>query len=239
MYETNPILSAVAPSQWLADEARCGMWRDHRIEVIPNGLSLDMYHPHSRDWARQELDLVTSQSVVLTVAERLGERRKGTDILIEALENVSLPLTLVTMGKGTIRIRNPTITVRNLGYVASEHQKSLVYSAADLLIHPALVDNLPNVVMEAMSCGTPTLAFSVGGIPEMVHPGQSGWLALDVSPHALATELTTAIDDIRRGQDYRHSCRSIAEHDYSVALQADRYLQAFSSLANLPTDVSV
>ena len=52
-----------------------------------------------------------------------------------------------------------------------------LYSAANVYVTPAIEDNLPNTVMEALACGTPVVAFNTGGIPDMVDHLQNGYLA--------------------------------------------------------------
>jgi len=89
---------------------------------------------------------------------------------------------------------------------------------------------LPNVVMEAIACGTPVVGFPVGGVPEMVNPGSTGWLMDEVSPEALARTLDVALDDLDRGVDLRERCRAQAEAEYDVSIQAKRYLELFRSL---------
>src|SRR5262249_14187929 len=111
-----------------------------------------------------------------------------------------------------------------------ERIRALAYNAADLLVHPAPVDNLPNVVLEALACGTPVLGFRIGGVPEMVRPGQTGWLAQEVSAAALARGLDAALQDLAQGVDLRPSCRAVAEAEFDDAVQAQRYLQLFRSL---------
>src|SRR5207302_691948 len=98
---------------------------------------------------------------------------------------------------------------------------------ADLLVHPAPVDNLPNVVMEAIACGTPVVGYPIGGVPDMACPGKTGWLASDVSASALADALDGALADLARGRDYRDTCRAVAEDEFDVTLQAERYARLF------------
>ena len=75
--------------------------------------------------------------------------------------------------------------IKSLGYIQDEITLRISYNAADILLHPAQVDNLPNTVAESMSCGTPVLAFSTGGLTEMVIPSESGWLAKDLKKESL------------------------------------------------------
>ena len=111
-------------------------------------------------------------------------------------------------------------------FSTTSDEKRLAYSAADALLHPAPVDNFPNVVLEAMACGTPTIALPVGGLPEMVRPGVSGWLADQATPAALGD----AVDRALLGDRLRESCRDLAKREYSLDLQGQRYVQLFAEL---------
>jgi len=224
-------LVAVSPSRWLACEASRGFWKDHRVEVIPNGLPLEIYKPIGKNLSRTALDIGTNAPVLLMAAYNLNARRKGGDILVKALQKTSLrPLTLVTFGRGAFRVKNDDIKVYQMGYVNPERVKALVYNASDLLIHPAPVDNLPNTVMEAIACGTPVVAFPVGGVTDMVRPRRTGWLADEVSPEELAETIDSAIEDMRQGVKLQDSCRDVAKAEYSSELQAKRYIELFESL---------
>ncbi len=231
LFAKYPNLVAVCPSRWMAQEAIRGLWRGHRVEVIPNGLPLGVYGLIDKRLARMTLGIETSAPVVLSAAENLNERRKGGKILVEALRKVrTRPLALITLGRGSLPIAAEGITLYSLGYIDHERRKVLAFNAADLLVHPAPVDNLPNTVMESIACGTPVVGFAVGGVPDMVRPGQTGWLAKEASPETLSAKIDVALGDISHGMNLRESCRAIAETEYSSDLQAQRYLKLFESL---------
>jgi glycosyltransferase involved in cell wall biosynthesis len=224
-------LAAVNPSTWLKRQAQQGLWARHRVEGIPNGLPLDVYCPMDRGRARSELGLPATGPVLIAIATNLAERRKGAALLIEALRRLPpRSMTLITLGAGHLDCDIEGIDVHPLGYVADERTKMLAYNAADLSVHPAPVDNLPNTVMEALACGTPVVGFPIGGVREMVRPGETGWLADDVTGDALARALSNALEQVAGGVDLRKSCRVVAEAEYGADLQADRYVALFRSM---------
>jgi glycosyltransferase involved in cell wall biosynthesis len=233
LLEAFPHMVAVTPSRWLAREAQAGLWRGHRVEVIPYSLPLDVYLPLDRTLARKALGIDKPGPVLLISAQNLTERRKGGGLLVEALRYVSRrPLTLVTLGSGRLRFEAEGVHIYPLGYVDHERTKVLAYSAADVFVHPAPVDNLPNVVMEAIACGTPVVGFAIGGVPDMVHPGQTGWLCNEISSRALASVVDVALGDVQDGNDLRASCRSLAEAEYAPHRQAEYYIELFRSIAS-------
>ncbi len=266
-------LIVVAPSRWLAEQARRGLFAEHRVEVIPYGIEkgVHLWHdleiarsmswttevgarfrqfsefhrlqgkldrryegtffPAPRDEARASLGIRPAGPVLLLAAFDLTERRKGAHLLPHLWKQIEQrPLTVLTMGHGSIRIDDPLIEVHPLGNVDDDAKKTLVYSAADALLHPAPVDNLPNVVLEALACGTPAIAMPVGGVPELVRPDVSGWLADSATPDALARAVDRALRDLWLGKCLRESCRSLIDKEYSLALQGRRYVELFQQL---------
>jgi glycosyltransferase involved in cell wall biosynthesis len=222
-------LVIVTPSRWLADEARAGLFARHRVEVIPYGVPLPEAIAH--DDARRELGIPSAARVLLSAAFDLSERRKGAEILASLWRHVqSRPIIVLMMGKGNVAIDDPRVEVRHLGFLDDEHRKALAYSAADAILHPAPVDNFPNVVLEAMACGTPTIALPVGGLPEMVRPGVSGWLAPQTTPAALGATVERALNDVAVVNHLRESCRALADREYSLELQGGRYIHLFEEL---------
>lgn len=230
LLQRHPALVAVTPSRWLSAQTARGMWRHHRVETIPYGLPLEAFMPQERKTARAALGLPADGIVLLSAAQDINERRKGGRLLLEALESLLIPVTVLTMGNGSFDPANKLISVRHLGYIDDDVSKVHAYNAADAFVHPALVDNLPNVVLEAIACGTPVVGFQIGGVPDMVRPGETGWLAKDVSAEGLAMVLAQALADINSGIDLRASCRRVAQQEYDLQLQAERYLELFASV---------
>ena len=226
-------LVIVAPSRWLAEQARRGLFANHRVEVIPYGLT-DRYYdfdPVPREDARRELGINPAGPVLLLAAFDLAERRKGGEILADLWRHIEhRPLTVVTMGRGAVAINDPLIEVHSLGWIDEDRQKAVAYSAADALLHPAPADNFPNVVLEAFACGTPAITMPVGGLPEMVRPGVSGWLADAATPAGLGQAVERAVRDLSLGKSLRESSRALAAKEYSLELQGRRYFQLFQEL---------
>lgn len=234
-----PRMVAVTPSQWLAQEAQAGLWRDNRVTVIPYGIPLNIYRPVDQTHAREVLGINARGPVLLVAAQKLTDRRKGMGILAEALQQLaSRSLTILTLGAGDLRLDKEGVHLHSLGYIDNEETKVLAYNAADVLIHPAPVDNFPNVVVESVACGTPVVSFPIGGLPDIVRPQQTGWLADTVSPAALAGAIDTALNDIGRGADMRNYCRATAEAEYGSDLQAKRYLDLFLAASDTQAGAS-
>jgi glycosyltransferase involved in cell wall biosynthesis len=225
-------IAAVSPTQWLARHAVGGMWRSKQVEVIAYGLPLDIYQPIHKSLARKALGLDVEGPVLLLAAHNLEDRRKGLHLALQAIDQIrSRPLTVLLMGSGDLAHELQSTQVIPLGYIDHERTRALAYSAADLYVHPALADNLPNMVLESISCGTPVVAFEVGGLPEMVELGVTGWLVEEISAAALASGLENALTSIRLGNNLNVSCREFAGNRYAPELQARRYLDLFKSLS--------
>lgn len=226
-------LAAVTPSQWLAREAQKGMWAGWPVQVIPYGLRLDLYRPLDRAAARAQWGLTGERPVLLFAAQNLTDPRKGWPLLEQALSRLACgPATLLALGNGELPPQVGEVEVRCCNYIGDEQEKAVLYNAADLLVHPAPVDNAPLVVAEALACGLPVAGFAIGGMPEMVIPERTGWLASEVGAEALAQLLTTALRELRCSEQQRAACRSFAESRFDFEVQAQRYVSLFSSLAS-------
>jgi glycosyltransferase involved in cell wall biosynthesis len=173
-------------------------------------------------------------------AHDLNDRRKGGTILPELLRDLQCrPAVLVLMGQGSFELDIPGIKIVQMGFVASPQTQTEIYSAVDIMLHPAPVDNLPNVIIESLACGTPVVAYPVGGVPEMILPGQTGWLSASLSPRGLAQTLDRAIWQIRDGLDLRDSCRSFAVDHFDDDARGRDYEKLFEQICSPSEPVRV
>lgn len=224
-----PGLVAVAPSRWLASCARNGLWQKHRVEVIPNGLPVDAFAQTSPQEARARLGLPPEEPVFVLVCQSCEDRRKGLDLFLSALSHCPLPrVHVLVAGRGSPpRDLPPAVVWHALGTVARLERLAEVYSAGDCYVHPARADNFPNVVLEALASGTPVAAFRVGGLPDAVRPGNTGWLVEPFDVVALGATLARAFHE---GVDLRTRCRQVAAEEYALDVQAARYEALFREL---------
>ena len=223
-------LAAVAPSRWIGAAAGVGLWAARRVEVIPHGLPLAHWRPWPRAAARRALGLPATGPVALVAMPHLADPRKGATLLAALGAALPAGLTLLAMGRGRLELDVPGLRVVPLGFVHAPARQALVYSAADLLIHAAPQDNLPLSVQEAIACGTPVAALPVGGLPELVRPGRTGWLAATPDAAGLAAAVAAALAAIAAGAELRVSCRAVAEAEYGLERMVERHLALYESL---------
>ena len=202
----HPNLAFVACSNWLAALARkAPLLTGHRVESIPNPIDTQFYVPVADKAAiRRQLGIPEGKFVLFFTAFKVTNPKKGIDYLNESLTLLVQEhpewrekLVLVLAGQQSEALADafciPTVA---LPFDNSEEQMRLRYQAADLLLMPTLMDNLPNTIMEAMACGVPVVGFNIGGLPQMIETGVNGYLAdycnsLDFA-HGIARILSSA-----------------------------------------------
>lgn len=84
-----------------------------------------------------------------------------------------------------------------LGNITAEETMADIYRAADLFVLPSKSENLPYTIMEALSCGTPAVAFHIGGIPELITHRQNGYLAKPYDTADLANGIYETLNNIK------------------------------------------
>jgi glycosyltransferase involved in cell wall biosynthesis len=74
------------------------------------------------------------------------------------------------------------------------------------------MENAPCQIQESLACGTPVLAFAVGGIPEMIQSGENGFLATELTGKSLSDCMNEAITDLTKLTRMREQCRKTAKN---------------------------
>jgi teichuronic acid biosynthesis glycosyltransferase TuaC len=171
---------------------RLGFERE-RVVVLRNGVDLELFTPIDRTAARRSLGLHDVRTFV-SVGHLL--ELKGHDLAIRAIANAFPAAQLVIVGDGERRQALQELAadlgvaerVSFTGAVPQDRLKEY-FSAADALILASSREGWPNVLLESMACGTPVVATSVGGIPEIVAVPEAGIVVPDRTPEAIARGL--------------------------------------------------
>lgn len=217
-----------APSQWLARLARESILMAQTVTAIPYGIDHDSWRPIPVAEARQALGLPPGKKTCLVIASDLKERRKGGALLLEALgqldEATRRSLLLLTAGAGPGEaLAASGVETRHLGYLKEDLDKRRAYSAADLMLFTSMADNLPVVILEAMGCALPVLAFEVGGVPDMVVDGETGGLVEPFSTRAYAERMATMLGDPAGLARMREFSRTRLESKFGAQAEAAAY----------------
>jgi glycosyltransferase involved in cell wall biosynthesis len=237
-------LTIVAPSHWLVEQAEASMLNRFPIHHIPYGIDTTIYQPLDKQQCRSALNIPQNKQILLFGAANLADLRKGGDLLHKAL--VDLPqsikentIILTLGGSGEALEKAIGIPTVSFGYVTSDHLKALIFSAADLFIFPTRADNLPLVLQESMACGTPMVSFKIGGVPDLVRPGITGYLASPEDPEDFRNGIVHLLENNHLRETMGKNCRSIALAEYTLERQSDRYIHLYQSLLAERSDRSL
>jgi glycosyltransferase involved in cell wall biosynthesis len=226
-------LHLVTPSNWLKDTVlKSSLMGDFPVTVIPNSVDTEVFAPRGRSVARQALGISENCKVVMFGAHSVTDKRKGLNLLLEAMDGLSneSELLLISVGKNPPS-EKVSVPFLHLGEFANDRLLSLVYSAADVLAMPSTSEVFGLLAIEAMACGTPVVGFSSGGLLDIVRPGQTGWLATPGDAKSLRESLRMALtqEDAARNELSEH-CRQVAVDNYALPVTASRYAELYKRM---------
>jgi glycosyltransferase involved in cell wall biosynthesis len=228
-------LCIVAPSTWTQKAAQQSPFFANKIiHCIPNGINLSKYSPRSKEEARHALGLANDKFVIFFGAHvAFDNPRKGTDILLKALQNITEPekVVLLVAGQQSDKWHGQVpFSVVSLGFIKEDEAILQANAAADFIVTPSVVENLPNTIIEALAMGKPIIAFDSGGIADAVQDGITGLLVKKRE----ADQLTKAINTFLASPDtlakMSQNSRQLAEKNFDEKIEAKRFSALYIDL---------
>lgn len=158
-------MTIVTPSKWLANLVKESFLGQYPVEVINNGIDLDVFKPTESNF-REKYNL-QDKFIVLGVANVWSER-KGLKYFIELSKKLRDNYNVVVVGVNEKQKRELPSNI--LAFTRTNNVKELaeIYTASDVFVNPTLEDNFPTTNLEALACGTPVITFNTGGSMEVI-----------------------------------------------------------------------
>ncbi|WP_378953214.1 glycosyltransferase [Pelosinus sp. sgz500959] len=226
---------AVCPSQWLQKQVKSSILKNHDIRLIPYGIDLKLYSPGNKQAIRTKLGLPADQQIIMFAAQGgFNDPRKGGKFLIEALQKLHDKYPeLLLLNIGTVDqsvARHLPVQRIDLPFINEKERLAEYYQATDLFITPAVSENLGLTAIEACACGTPVVAFDVGGTPEIIKHKETGYLATKGDSGDLAQGIAYFLDDAAMRQSTGEAARRRAVEKFSDQRMVDDYTYLYEEL---------
>ncbi|MDN3579617.1 glycosyltransferase [Mucilaginibacter flavus] len=237
-----------APSSWMKKSVEASsLMKGKAVHQIPNTLETDIFKPTDKKLAKEKAGLPVDKFIFLSgFMPSRKDLHKGTQYLLESMELLKQRLgvdadkiELVVFGnRGTEGVPDFPFKTSFLGTINNDEQLALHYAAADAFLIPSLEDNLPYTVMESLACGTPVIAFTTGGIPDMVQHEYNGYLATYRSTESFTDGMEWVINYADHHQ-LQQQARQTVMDTFSENVIAKKHIDLYKSLLKTPggTDV--
>jgi glycosyltransferase involved in cell wall biosynthesis len=230
-----------APSSWMqASVKMSSLMQGKAVHKIPNTLETDIFKPANKKQAKEKAGLPINKFIFLSgFMPSRKDLHKGTQYLLESMELLKQRLgaaadhvELVVFGnRGTEGVPDFPFKTSFLGTINNDEQLAQYYAAADAFLIPSLEDNLPYTVMESLACGTPVIAFTTGGIPDMVQHEYNGYLATYRSAESFADGMEWIIKHPDSAQVQQQARQTVMD-TFSEEVIAKKHIALYESLLN-------
>lgn len=181
IYEKIENITIVGLSKWMAKLAKQStLLKNKPVINLPNLIDTNIYKPLDKKMAREALNIPNRGKIILYGAMgATNNPNKGFEKLLEVINLLDQrDVCLIVFGSGKPEVA-PVVKfpTHYLGRLYDDLSLRVLFSAVDVVVVPSMQENLSNVIMESMACGTPVVAFNVGGNPDLIDHKQNGYLA--------------------------------------------------------------
>ena len=205
-------VTIIAPSRWMAEIIRRAPMFGNKIYVIPNCIDTEIFRPHNE----------SEPKTIIFGAYNVLHGRKGLGYLSEALHYTDLDTKVIIFGKNSERVWLPRETERYP--LIQDNELVGLYNRASVCVAPSTYDNLPSVVLEAMACGVPVVAFRTGGIPEMIDHKVNGYLVEPLDVMGLADGIRFAM---KHAREMGNNARRKVMNNYTPEIIAKKHMETY------------
>ncbi len=233
-----PRLHLVTPSNWLAERVRRSVLAEQECRVIHNGVDLSLFSPSpEKDDLRRKMQLSVYDFIVLYVA--VGGKKnvyKDAETVQRVVENLSMECNqrkicfLELGGDERAVFERGNLSVYQIPFSTDRKYVADLFRCADVYLHAARADTFPTVILEALACGVPVIATAVGGIPEQIIDGVTGFLVEMGDDIAMTNRVKLLMLDIQKRQVMGQAARADALKRFDIHQQVDAYLSWYSTV---------
>jgi glycosyltransferase involved in cell wall biosynthesis len=228
---SSPNVTVISPSDFLEVEAKQGAARSAKIVRIDNPVDTEIFTPELRFEVRQELKLLDYHKAILFVASQIDDPRKGFLQFFEIYKQIAFkrPYWKLLLVGNFIKASNMAVAqndyVHYLGSIVDSSVLSGIYAASDCTIISSVADNVPCIISESLSCGTPVVAMRIGGLTEMFKNGCHGIVIHDDN----AVEWENALCALLEGQqdNRRTIIREYALARYGLKISINKHIELY------------
>jgi glycosyltransferase involved in cell wall biosynthesis len=218
-------LNVVSPSNWLLQLSKQSSFaKDFSHHHIKYAYDTKTFKPMNKNHCKEILGFPLDKKIITYISPNVDNKRKGFEYLLKLTDAFSKSNEVYFCCVGNL---SSAINIHNFGHVKDEILMSIIYNATDLFLMPSLADNLPNVLIESILCGTPALSFNVGGIPEIIHHGKNG-IICEVDHDLLYNEINNFING--KYDFNREQIIEAAQNEYNQNKIAQQYKKLYQEL---------
>lgn len=177
----------ICPSPWLMKEVISSPYKKifENVKCIYYGIDTEEFCLINKSLARTELNLPIEKKLILFICTDFSVHRKGFDLFYGLTKMLTDYKHVEFIVAGEIADLPSLRNSRYIGSVKDQATLIRLYNAVDATLIPSREDNLPNVMIESLTCGTPVLGFKIGGIQNIIDDYVDGLLATEVSVQSL------------------------------------------------------
>jgi len=231
-------LSVQCDSDWLTKETlNSGRFLNaNNVETIHYSLDFDIFYPLEKDMVKEILGINLDYTVILFGCENLKNRRKGLDLLLEAINSIKEKekIILCTFGNGLDLLSEigDDFIIKNFGKINNLDLHRIIYSVADFFIIPSRQEAFGQTALESLACGTPVIGFNTGGIPDIIENEVNGLLVYEITSKDLKDSIVRLIEDKELLDRLTQASRKSVEMKFSQEKQVEAFIKRYSEQLN-------
>jgi len=224
-------INLIATSRWNATCARNSvLFKKTRIDIVPQCIDLNIFKPLDKCASRKIYNLPQDKFLILFAAPNpTKDKRKGYSLLKKSLKIISkkhmcnkIELVILGLSSGNIE-KDLGIKTHYINFLYDDISRALLYNSADILLAPSIQENLSNIVMEALASSLPTVAFNIGGMPDLIDHDINGYLATPFDYEDFAKGILSVFQSNQNLVMFSDKARKKAEKCYSSEIVASQY----------------
>ena len=207
----------ICPSKWLSNIAtKSLLYKTSRVFHIPYPVNQKIFYPKIKKLIK-DLKLKRNEKIKIFfgVFGDANDARKGIDLLIKSLNLINENLFELIIASKNFFTKKTKFKIINLDYIKTEKKLSAVYNLCDIVVLTSRLDNLPNIAIEAQSCGKPLIGYNVGGISDIIKDNDNGYLIEPFKIKYFAQKLEYLIKNKKKREEFSKNALMFARNKWA------------------------